>query len=64
MFVQALTLPSIAGLEERLVRVQAGAVVIDSIASLVRKEFDVQSGRERSDYLASEAIALKYAWPI
>jgi hypothetical protein len=59
--VRFLSLPtSLASLEEELVRKPAGLILVDSIASLVRKEYDTGSSIERTDYLAGEASRLKW----
>jgi RecA/RadA recombinase len=40
---------------------KARLVIVDSVASLVRKEFDNDSSIDRTDFLAKEASLLKCA---
>lgn len=53
-------LKRLKGLEETIIKTEIGLVIVDSIASLIRKEFDAHSSNERSDLLAVEAALLKY----
>ncbi|XP_038621365.1 DNA repair protein RAD51 homolog 2 [Tachyglossus aculeatus] len=56
-------LKRIESLEEEIISKRVKLVIIDSIASVVRKEFDTQlrgNLRERSNFLAREASLLKY----
>jgi len=46
-------------LEELLIEKQAKLLIVDSIASLVRKEFDSRSTVDRTDLLQREASLLK-----
>lgn len=53
----------LGGLEEEIISKKAGLVIIDSIASVVRKEFDTSipgNLSERSSLLSQEAATLKY----
>ena len=50
---------SLEGLEELLIEKQAKLLIVDSIASLVRKEFDSRSTVDRTDLLQREASLLK-----
>jgi hypothetical protein len=47
------------GLEENVIRWGAKMVLVDSIASLVRKEYDSKSITGRTDLLSREASILK-----
>ena len=50
-------------LEEEIIEHGASLIVVDSIASLIRKEFDSRSGRnmtERANVLVRQAAQLKY----
>jgi len=50
-------------LEEEIISKGVKLVIIDSVASVVRKEFDTQlqgNVRERNKFLAREAASLKY----
>ena len=47
-------------LQESIVQLGAKLVVVDSVASLVRKEYDSDSSLDRNDFLAREASILKY----
>ena len=54
---------SIESLEEEIISKGVKLVIIDSVASVVRKEFDTQlqgNMRERNKFLAREAASLKY----
>ncbi|KAK6479146.1 DNA repair protein RAD51-like protein 2-like [Huso huso] len=56
-------LKRLGGLEEEIISKKAGLVIIDSIASVVRKEFDTSipgNLSERSSLLSQEAATLKY----
>ncbi|XP_060030739.1 DNA repair protein RAD51 homolog 2 isoform X2 [Erinaceus europaeus] len=56
-------LQRIESLEEEIISKGVKMVIIDSVASVVRKEFDTQlqgNMRERSKFLAKEAASLKY----
>ncbi|XP_055990000.1 DNA repair protein RAD51 homolog 2 [Sorex fumeus] len=56
-------LQRIESLEEEIISKGVKLVIIDSIASVVRKEFDTQlqgNMRERNKFLAREAASLKY----
>lgn len=49
-------------LEEAVIDKEIGLVIVDSIASLVRKEFDASSGRgvvDRAALLSTQAARLK-----
>ena len=49
-------------LEEEIISMKARLVILDSIASLIRKEFDGHAGRsliDRTNLLAKEAAILK-----
>ncbi len=51
------------GLDVAIASTGAGLVVVDSIASLVRKEFDVSTGRgvvERTSLLLKQSARLRY----
>lgn len=53
----------IESLEEEIISKGVKLVIIDSVASVVRKEFDTQlqgNMRERNKFLAKEAASLKY----
>ncbi len=54
------SLDSLRNLEHTIIAVKARVVIIDSIASLFRKEFGSGSLVERTDMLASIASLLKY----
>ena len=43
-----------------ILKAKAKLVIIDSVASLIRKEFDGDSTTERNDMLSKEATILKY----
>lgn len=47
-------------LEEAIIAAGFGLVIVDSIASLIRKEFGSHSSDKRADLLATEAALLKY----
>ena len=50
-------------MEEEIISKGVKLVIIDSVASVVRKEFDTQlqgNMRERNKFLAREAASLKY----
>ena len=50
-------------LEEEIIEKKVRLIVLDSVASLVRKEYDNQSGQtltERSNLLTQQAAILKY----
>ncbi|XP_019306991.1 DNA repair protein RAD51 homolog 2 isoform X3 [Panthera pardus] len=56
-------LQRIESLEEEIISKRVKLVIIDSVASVVRKEFDAQlqgNMRERNKFLAREAATLKY----
>ena len=56
-------LQRIESLEEEIISKGVKLVIIDSVASVVRKEFDTQlqgNMRERNKFLAREAASLKY----
>uniref|UniRef100_F6X3Q8 DNA repair protein RAD51 homolog 2 n=1 Tax=Monodelphis domestica TaxID=13616 RepID=F6X3Q8_MONDO len=56
-------LKRIESLEEEIISNRVKLLIIDSVASVVRKEFDTQlqgNMRERSNFLAREASLLKY----
>eukprot|EP00038_Savillea_parva_P028934 m.67844 g.67844 ORF g.67844 m.67844 type:complete len:436 (+) comp8472_c0_seq2:61-1368(+) len=55
----ASLLARLQSLEELIIKWRVRVVIVDSIASLVRKEYDAQSSRERSELLATEAALLK-----
>jgi hypothetical protein len=46
-------------LQESVLQTKAQLIIVDSVASLVRKEFDNESFGERNDFLAKEASILK-----
>lgn len=56
----ASLLTRLKNLEEAVIRTGARLVVVDSIASLVRKEFDNKSLSKQVDLLSMEAALLKY----
>ena len=47
------------GLQEIILKANSKLVIIDSVASLIRKEFDGESTTERNDMLSKEASILK-----
>lgn len=47
-------------LESSIIAAGFGLVIVDSIASLIRKEFGSKSSDKRADLLATEAALLKY----
>lgn len=47
-------------LEDFIIQKKAKLIILDSIASLVRKEFDSRSVQARGDHLSLEASRLKY----
>lgn len=51
---------SMKSLESDIINLKAGVVIIDSIASLIRKEFGTGDNLERTDHLSSQAALLKY----
>ena len=60
---EPLVLLRLAQLEEDIISCHAGLVILDSVASVVRKEFDTSlSGNltHRSNLLGREAATLKY----
>ena len=46
-------------LQETILQFNAQLVILDSVASLIRKEFESESYAERNDLLAKEATLLK-----
>ena len=50
----------LARLDERVIQTGAKLVIVDSVASLVRKEYGAAEVRRRADLLSSEASQLKY----
>ena len=58
-----IVLVRLQNLEEDLIVKNVKLIIVDSIASLVRKEFDSRGSRnmiERTNLLAKEAAILKY----
>lgn len=49
----------LAGLEEIIIEKHVKLIIVDSVASLARKEFDVQSMQHRAEHLSGEAAQLK-----
>ena len=47
-------------LQEVIITHNAQLIILDSVASLVRKEFDNDSSLDRNDLLAKEASILKF----
>ena len=63
LFVYFLYILRLQNLEEDLITKNIKLVIVDSIASLVRKEFDSRGSKnmiERTNLLAKEAAILKY----
>ena len=62
-FTGASLMKRLEQLEQFVVERNIGLVIVDSIASIVRKEYDTSSKRgvaERASLLARQALRLKY----